>query len=81
MITPKSNMTIIEGYLSLLANLNPKTKLDLILKLNSTVKSDKVSKKSIMKKAFGALDTKKTADELIQEIRSSRVSTRKIESL
>jgi hypothetical protein len=46
MITPKSNMTIIEGYLSLLENLNPKTKLDLISKLSATVKSGIITKKS-----------------------------------
>jgi hypothetical protein len=80
MITPKSNMTIIEGYLGLLENLNPKTKLDLISKLTATVKSGIITKKSTIKKAFGALDTKQSADELINEIRSSRISTRKIES-
>ena len=54
-------------------------KLDLISKLTDSVKTDLTNKKSSFKKAFGAFDSKKTAEEIIEEIRNSRVSTRQIE--
>lgn len=73
------NTTIVDGYVGLLDNLSTNNKLDLISKLTALVKSDLSDKKSSFKKSFGAFDSKKTAEEIIEEIRSSRVSTRKIE--
>ena len=74
------NSTIIDGYVSLLDNLSSGDKLDLISKLTASVKTGLTTRKSTFKKAFGAFDSKKTAEQIIDEIRSSRVSTRKIES-
>ena len=74
------NTTIVYGYVGLLDNLSTSNKLDLISKLTASVKTDLKNKKSSFKKAFGAFDSKKTAEEIIDEIRTSRVSTRKIES-
>ncbi len=74
------NTTIVDGYVGLLDNLSTSNKLDLITKLTASVKTDLSSKKSSLKKAFGAFDSKKSAEEIIEEIRSSRVSTRQIES-
>ncbi len=74
------NTTIIEGYVGLLSNLSTDNKLDLISKLTASVKSDLTEKKSLFKNAFGAFDSKKSAEEIIKEIRNSRVSTRQIES-
>jgi hypothetical protein len=74
------NTTIEDGYVGLLDNLSTNNKLDLISKLTASVKTDLTHKKSSIKKAFGAFDSKKTAEEIIDEIRNSRVSTRKIES-
>lgn len=71
---------IIEGYVELLDNLSPANKLDLISRLTGSVKSDLKNKKSSFKKAFGAFVSKKSAEEIIKDIRSSRVSTRQIES-
>jgi hypothetical protein len=73
------NTTIIDGYIELLDNLSPDNKLDLISKLTASVKTDLNKKKSSFKKAFGAFDSKKSAEKIIKEIRSSRVSTRKTE--
>ena len=58
------NTTIVDGYVGLLDNLSTSDKLDLISKLTTSVKSD----------------SKKTAEQIIEEIRNSRVSTRQIES-
>ncbi len=80
MKTEEINTTIVEGYLGLLDNLSPTNKLDLISKLTESVKTDLSNKKSSFKKAFGAFVSKKTAEEIIDEIRKSRLSTRQIES-
>jgi hypothetical protein len=74
------NTTIVDGYVGLLDNLSTNNKLDLISRLSASVKTDLTNKKSSFKKAFGAFDSKKTAEEIIDEIRSSRISTRQIES-
>jgi hypothetical protein len=74
------NSKIIEGYLGLLDNLSPSNKLDLIARLTASVKTDLTTKKSSFKQAFGAFESSKSAEEIIEEIRSSRVSTRIIES-
>jgi hypothetical protein len=76
----ENNTTIVDGYVGLLDNLSPSNKLDLISKLTASVKTDLKSKKSSFKKAFGAFESKKTAQQIIDEIRNSRVSNRKLES-
>lgn len=73
------NSTIIEGYLGLLENLSPSSKLDLISRLSASVKSDITEKQSSFQRAFGAFETDKSAEEIIDEIRSSRTFTRQIE--
>ena len=80
MNTAEINTTIVDGYAELLDNLSTSNKLDLISRLSASVKTDLSKKKSSFKKAFGAFESKKSAEEIIEEIRSSRVSTRKIES-
>ena len=74
------NTIIVDGYVGLLDNLSTNNKLDLISKLTDSVKSDLIEKKSSFKKSFGAFESKKTAEEIIEEIRDSRVSTRQIKS-
>jgi hypothetical protein len=74
------NTTIIDGYVELLENLSTTNKLDLISKLSTSVKTDLTKKKSSFKKAFGAFESAKTAEEIIDEIRNSRISNRQIES-
>lgn len=73
------NTTIVDGYVGLLDNLSSVNKLDLISKLTASVKTDLTNRKSSFKKAFGAFDSKQSAEEIINEIRNSRVSTRQIE--
>lgn len=70
---------IIEGYLQLLENLSPGNKLDLISRLTASVKSDLTDKKSSFQNAFGAFQSDKCAEEIMEEIRSSRTFTRQIE--
>lgn len=74
------NSKIVESYFGLLDNLSPSNKLDLIAKLTASVKSDLKPKKSSLQKAFGAFESSKSAEEIIEEIRESRVFNRQIES-
>ena len=74
------NITIVDGYVGLLDNLSTNNKLDLISKLTASVKTELINKKSSFKKAFGAFDSKKTAEEIINEIHNSMVFNRQIES-
>ena len=80
MRTAGINTTIVDGYVGLLDNLSTNNKLDLISKLTASVKTDLSNRKSLFKKAFGAFDSKKSAEEIIEEIRNSRVLIRQIES-
>ncbi len=79
MRTDETNTTIIDGYVEMLDSLSPNDKLDLISKLTASVKTDLKNKKSSFKKAFGAFESKATAEEIIDEIRSSRIFNRQIE--
>jgi hypothetical protein len=74
-----ANINIIDGYVRLLDNLTINSKLDLIARLTQSIKSSKKSK-SAFEKSFGAFQSEKTAEEIIDEIRSSRTFTRQIES-
>ena len=79
MTSEEINTTILDGYIGLLENLSPDNKLDLISKLTASVKTDFGNKKSTFKKSFGAFVSEKTAEEIIEEIRNSRMFTREIE--
>lgn len=76
----EKNTTIVDGYVELLENLSPSNKLDIISRLTDSVKSSLTHKETRFKKAFGAFESKKSAQEIIDEIRNSRVFTRQIES-
>jgi len=75
------NSRLVDTYLELLKNLDPKVKLDLINKLSLSVKTDLSKKKSSFNKAFGAWDKGNDAEQIITEIRESRNFNRTIESL
>lgn len=73
------NTALIEGYLKLLESLSPSSKLDLISKQTLSVKAETTDKKKYFYKAFGAWESKLTADEIIDDIRNIRTFNRKIE--
>ncbi len=80
MKTADIHTSIIDGYVELLDNLSPNAKLDIISRLTKSVKTDLVKKKSSFKKSFGAFETKKSADQIIVEIKNSRLFNRETES-
>jgi hypothetical protein len=75
-----TNINVVDGYLRLLDNLAINNKLDLIARLTLSMKTDTKAKESAFKKSFGAFQSEQTAEELIDEIRSSRVFNRQIET-
>lgn len=79
MKTTEINSTLIDGYLKLLDNLSLGNKLDLISKLILSAKTDITPRKKSFYKAYGAWVSKKTADEIIRDIRESRTYNRQIE--
>lgn len=74
------NTSNADYYFGVLKNLNADSKLDLISQLSQSLKSDKVDTTSL-ESLFGAYQSEETADEIIAELRSSRVSNRNIEPL
>jgi hypothetical protein len=79
METTDVNSTLIEGYLKMLDNLSPSTKLDLISKLTESVKADLTNRKSSFYDSFGAWDSAQSAEEIIKQIKESRSFNREIE--
>lgn len=73
------NTTLIEGYLRLLGNLSQRNKLDLIAKLTRSAKTDIADRKKSFYKAFGAWESKQSAEEIIANIRNSRSFNRQTE--
>lgn len=72
---------LIDGYIGLLRNLSPDNKLDLIEKLTKSLRRDLSRNRKSLKRAFGAFQSDKTADQLIKEIRESRNFTRYTQEL
>lgn len=68
-----------DAYAALLGNLNADDRLALISRLGETDEATSHRRKSSFRKAFGAFVSDQSADEIIADIRNSRVSTRQIE--
>lgn len=75
--TPQS---LVETYLSLLRNLNHNHKLELISALSLSMKSEPKRNESA-KTLFGAFETKKSAEQIIEETRQYRHFNRQVEEL
>ena len=75
------SFNISDNYLSLLSNLSPETKLELISKLKDSLKPRKKRATISLKKLFGAFKSNKPADQIILEIRNARTFDRHLESL
>jgi hypothetical protein len=74
------NKKLVDGYLELLKNLSPNSKLDLISGLSASLKSDKKNKISSLKSVVGDFIPEKTADEIVGDLKQARNFTRKTES-
>lgn len=81
MKTPDLNINLLDSYLGLIKNLSHDSKLELISKLSSSLKSKSVKKEKTLKQLFGGFKSDKKAEEIISEIRESRTFNRKLNSL
>jgi predicted metal-binding transcription factor (methanogenesis marker protein 9) len=75
----KRNNTIVDAYASLLSNLSHTDKMELVSRLGEAAEVTSRKRKSTFRKAFGAFVSEKSAEEIIEDIRGSRVSIRQIE--
>lgn len=78
-----TSLSLIDSYWSLLKDLSADIKLKLIARLSSSIVEDKAKEEcnDLADKFYGAWKEDKSAEELINEIRNSRVvGTRQLES-
>lgn len=81
MKTADLKFNIIDSYLELLKGLSPDSKLELISKLSDSLKGSKKSANKPLGELYGSFKTRKTADEIIAELKRSRKFSRKTEEL
>ncbi|MBS1622422.1 MAG: hypothetical protein JST83_00205 [Bacteroidetes bacterium] len=74
-------MNTSDFYFDLLSNLTPDNKLELISRLSESLKTKKRIKETSLKSLFGAFKSKKTGEQIIDELRADRSFGRKIETL
>ncbi len=70
---------LIDSYLGLLNSLSPDSKLELISKLSDSLKGFKKPTRKSVGDLYGAFKSKKTADEIISDLKSKRYFNRKTE--
>jgi hypothetical protein len=71
---------IADSYFRLLRSLSPVNKLALIEKLSKSVKNQLKVSRTTLKSAFGAFDSEDSADNIVEDIRTSRHFIRSTES-
>lgn len=81
MSNPSQSVKTADYYFDFLKNLQHDTKLDLITKLSESLKSTEQQEDKPLALLFGAYQAEETAEEIIAELRASRVFTRKTETL
>jgi hypothetical protein len=75
------NVSLADYYFAFLKNLNAESKLDLISKLSQSLKKNDAVPETSLQSLFGAYKSDETADEIIAELRASRVFNRNTETL
>lgn len=72
---------LIDSYIGLLKSLSPDSRLELISKLSDSLKGSKKPTDKSLSDLYGAFKTKKSADEMIADLKKSRNFDRKTERL
>ena len=72
---------IAENYFELIKNLNVDVKLELISRISDSLREQTVSRDDSWKDLFGAYNSGQSAEEIIDDLRSSRFTKCQIESL
>jgi len=75
------NTRLIDTYFGLIKNLSSEGKQELIARISKSINKKKDSTLSSIDEMFGAFVSDKSADEIIQEIQSSRTFSRTTEQL
>ena len=75
------HISVADYYFGLLQHLNPDIKLDLISKLSQSLKKSDETPEVSLQSLFGAYQSEETADEIIEQLRASRVFNRNRETL
>lgn len=72
---------LIDSYLGLLNSLSPDNRLELISRLSDSLKGSKKPTDKSLNDLYGAFKTKKSADEIIADLKKRRNFDRKTELL
>lgn len=81
MMETNSNTILVDNYFALLQGLSRENRIKLIAKLSNSIVEETSEKLDVIDRFFGAFKSNKSADEIIEEIRGSRIFNRKIENL
>ncbi len=81
MTTSNQHISLADYYFGFLKNLNSDSKLDLISKLSQSLKETETLPEITLQSLFGAYKSDETGEEIITELRASRVFNRNIETL
>jgi hypothetical protein len=73
------NFNLIDSYLGLLKSLSPESKLELISKLSDSLKGGKRPTDKSLSDLYGSFISSKSADEIIEELKTARNFNRKTE--
>lgn len=76
-----TNTILVDNYFGLLSGLSTENKLRIIAKLSNSIVEKTEEKDDAVDRFFGAFKSEKSAEEIIEEIRASRVLNRNIEML
>jgi len=76
----KLNTVLIDNYYGLLSSLSKENKIRLIAKLSNSIIEDSIEDENIVDNFFGSFKSEKSAEELINEIRESRIFNRTVEA-
>jgi len=77
MKTADLNMNLVDSYYTLLKNLSPNNKLELIARLSKSMKTTKAKKDTSWEELFGSWELDQPADEFVDELKRDRKFTRK----
>lgn len=73
------NFNLIDSYFGLLKSLSPDSKLELISKLSDSLKGGNIPTNKSLDDLYGSFISKKSADEIIGELKNARNFNRQIE--
>ena len=78
-LNPKAYKLLLDLADLKLISLDEKTEDNFVEEVSNFAESDLTNKKALFKQAFGAFESEKSAEEIIEDIRSSRIANRNIE--